>query len=309
MKVPSASLRPAGFDELGLRQALADRMLPLLVAAMAFLAALAAAGWFGTAALARHWQDGAGSALTLQIPNPTGPAERGSRNRLDSALTLLSATAGIASVHSLSDEELGELLRPWLGTSAEHLSVPMPAVVAVHLTSGSMDIGPLNAQLQAAVPGAVLEDHGVWLRRLSALAWSLQACSGLALLLVAAVATAVIAVATRAGLSARREAIEIVHGLGATDSYIAGRFAARATTLAAIGGLIGALLAVPALLTLASVVAPFSGAKALPETVFDVLAALPPGLWMSLLIIPGGAALIGFLTAQGTVRRWLRQLP
>ena len=58
------SLRPAGFDELGLRRALSDRMLPFLVAAMAFLAALALAGWIGAAALARHWQDGVGSALT-----------------------------------------------------------------------------------------------------------------------------------------------------------------------------------------------------------------------------------------------------
>ena len=47
------SLRPSGFDELGLRRALSDRMLPLLVAAMAFLAALALAGWFGTAALSQ----------------------------------------------------------------------------------------------------------------------------------------------------------------------------------------------------------------------------------------------------------------
>ena len=57
---PVISLRPSGFDELGLRRALSDRMLPLLVAAMAFLAALAMAGWFGTAALSRHWRQGAG---------------------------------------------------------------------------------------------------------------------------------------------------------------------------------------------------------------------------------------------------------
>ena len=47
---------PAGFDDLGLRRALGDRMLPLLVAAMAFLAALAVAGSAGAAALVRHWQ-------------------------------------------------------------------------------------------------------------------------------------------------------------------------------------------------------------------------------------------------------------
>src|SRR5258705_327922 len=115
------TLRPVGFDELGLRRAISDRMLPFLVAAMAFLAG----------------------------------------------------------------------------------------------------------------PGPGVGGQDVWTRRLSVLARSLQACAGLALLLVAAVAAAVIAVATRAGLTARREAIEIVHGLGATDGYIAARFAGRATLLAA----------------------------------------------------------------------------
>ena len=66
-------LRPAGFDELGLRRAIADRILPFLVAAMALLAALALAGWVGAASLARHWQQGAASALTVQVPQPREP--------------------------------------------------------------------------------------------------------------------------------------------------------------------------------------------------------------------------------------------
>jgi cell division transport system permease protein len=155
----------------------------------------------------------------------------------------------------------------------------------------------------------MLEDHGIWVRRLSILARSLQACAGLALLLVASVAATVIAVATRAGLAARREAIEIVHGLGAADGYIAGRFARRATILAAIGGLIGAVAALPILLTLAQFAAPFSGAATSLETVPDLLDVLPATLWVCLPALPAGAAAIGFLTAQGTVRRWLRRLP
>jgi len=123
------------------------------------------------------------------------------------------------------------------------------------------------------------------------------------------VAAAVIAVATRAGLSARREAIEIVHGLGATDGYIAGRFAARATMLATAGGLAGAIVAMPVLLTLANIAAPFGGDSVATDQLADALGVLPLGLWLALPGLPAAAALIGFLTAQGTVRRWLRRLP
>jgi cell division transport system permease protein len=303
------SLRPAGFDELGLRRAISDRVLPFLVAAMAVLAALALAGWVGAAALARHWQQGAESALTVQVPQPQEPAARGGGTRLERVVALLAGSPGVASARALSDDELGELLRPWLGSGAERLAVPLPAVIAVRLADTNLELDRMARRLDEAAPGTLVEGHGVWIRRLSVLARSLQACAGLALLLVAAVAAAVIAVATRAGLSARREAIEIVHGLGATDSYIAARFAGRAMLLAATGGIAGAAIAFPVLLTLASLAAPFSGTVAEAVPPGDIVAALPASLWLTLPGLPAAAAAIGFLTAQATVRRWLRRLP
>ncbi|MEJ0019351.1 MAG: FtsX-like permease family protein [Acetobacteraceae bacterium] len=302
-------LRPVRFDELGLRRAISDRMLPFLVAAMAFLAALGVAGWVGAASLARHWQQGAGSALTVQVPRPQEPAAQGGGARLDRVVAMLAATAGIAEARPLSDEELGELLRPWLGSGAERLALPLPAVIAVRLSDPTLETDRLARRVEGVAPGTLVESHGVWIRRLAVLARSLQACAGLALLLVAAVAAAVIAVATRAGLSARREAIEIVHGLGATDGYIAARFAGRATLLAATGGIAGALLAFPVLLTLASIAAPFAGGAAASVTPAAILAALPPPLWLTIPGLPAVAAAIGFLTAHATVRRWLRRLP
>jgi cell division transport system permease protein len=304
------SLRPAGFDELGLRRAISDRILPFLVGAMAFLAALAVAGWVGAAALARHWQQGAGSALTVQVPKPRDPAAQGGGMRLDRVLAVLPATPGVAAARPLSDEELGDLLRPWLGGGAERLAIPLPAVIAVRLNDSSLETERLARRLNEIAPGTLVESHGVWIRRLTVLARSLQACAGLALVLVAAVAAAVIAVATRSGLSARREAIEIVHGLGATDGYIAARFAGRATLMAATGGTVGAVLALPMLLGLANLAAPFTGAAAQESaSSIDLVAALPAALWLTLPGLPAAAAVIGFLTAQATVRRWLRRLP
>jgi cell division transport system permease protein len=304
------SLRPPGFDELGLRRALSDRMVPLLVAGMAFLAALALAGWFGSAALSQHWQQGAGASLTVQVPQAGDPAAHGDQTRLAVVLALLTGTPGVASVHALSDQELFDLLRPWLGQGGERLAIPIPAVIAVRLTDAETDLGPLSRRLSDVAPGTLVEDHGMWIRRLAVLARSLQACAGLALLLVAGVAAAVIAVATRAGLSTRREAIEIVHGLGATDRYIAGRFAGRATLLAAAGAVAGSLAALPILLALAYLSAPFAGeAGAGGDTLAGVLGTLPAPLWLALPCLPIGAAVIGYVTAHGAVRRWLRRLP
>ena len=309
----AARLRPARFDDLGLRRAISDRLLPLLVAAMTFLAALALGGAVAASALARQWQEGAGSMLTVQVPQPRDPAAEGRGSRADRVLALLRDAPGVAAVRALDDAELEGLLRPWLGSAEGRIALPLPAVVEVRLGDAAASTAPLAARLAAAAPGTLVESHDAWMERLSTLARSLQACAGLATAVVAGVAAAMVAVATRAGLAARRDAIEIVHGLGATDGYIAGRFAWRATGLATLGSACGAIVALPLLLGLAELAAPFSargGAETLPGASPGAFpGTLPTTLWLALPALPVAAAAIGWLTAQGTVRRWLRRLP
>ncbi len=296
--------RPASFDDLGLRRALSDRLLPALVAAMTFLAALTLAGAVAAAALAEHWQSGAAAVLTVQVPQPAVAA--GDGTRLERVEALLRGFPGIAAVRVLSTAELADLLRPWLGNATQASALPLPAVVEVRLSPGEAEPeADLQTRLNTAAPGTFLESHGIWLQRLTTLARSLQLCAAAALLLVAGVGAAVVAVATRAGLAARRDAIEIVHGLGATDGYIAGRFAARATVLAAAGACLGALTAFPVLLGLAALAAPFTG----PPGSAATLPTLPLPLWLALPTLPAVAAIIGWITAQATVHRWLRRLP
>jgi cell division transport system permease protein len=305
----SISLRPRRFDELGLRRALSDRLLPFLVAAMALLAALALAGWVGAASLASSWQNGSQSTLTVQVPDPDEPSRTSPDDRADRVLTLLSGTPGVLSARKLSDQELSSLLRPWLGGEGAQLGLRLPAIIGVHLADRETDLSALGRRLREEAPGVLIEEHANWIRRLTILARSLQACAALALLLVISVFAAVVTVATRSGLSVRRDAIEIVHGLGASDGYIAARFARRAMALATIGGITGAVLALPVLLVLVHLIAPFSSSATELAGSANLLAAFPSQLWLGLITLPAGAAVLGFLTAQATVRRWLRRFP
>jgi cell division transport system permease protein len=299
-----------GLDDLGLRRALGDRMLPLLVGAMAFLAALALAGAIAAAALAGRWQEGAIAAVTVQVPHGDGPIARRAdgpeETRLDAVLRTLRASPDVAGARVLGADELATLLRPWLGAAAGNTALPLPSVVAVQLAAGA-GTETLSADLSAVAPGTLTEAHGVWVYRLSALARSLQACAWVALLVVVLVAAAVVMVATRAGLASRRDAIEIVHGLGATDGYIAARFAGRITRLAGVGGLLGAIAAIPVLAGLVDLAAPFTATDAAHDPLAALMLGLP--IWLSLPALPLAAAAIGFLTAQATVRSWLRKLP
>jgi cell division transport system permease protein len=303
------SLRPARFDELGLRRALADWMVPFLVAAMAFLAALAVAGWMGAAVLSGHWEGGAGATLTVQVPGPTEQAASGSGTRLAAVQALLTATPGVVSAKTLADEQLNTLLRPWLGANLKDLAVQIPAVIAVHTSGEANNLGGLEAGLSRVAPGTIVEDHAVWAGRLGTLARSLQLCAGFVLLVVTLVTAAVIAVVTHAGLAARREAIQIVYQLGATDGYIAQRFANRAAVLAAVGGALGGLIALPVVFLMTTMAAPLAGRGVPASTTADALSFLPLPLWVLPVILTLMAAAIGYFTTQITMRRWLRQIP
>jgi cell division transport system permease protein len=279
-------------DPLGLRRALSGLLLPGLVAAMALLAALALAGAQGAAGLAERWQRGAAAAVTVQIPDSDGA-------RLDRALEALRRMPEVASAEAMAPDRLATLLRPWLGDSP---AIALPGVIELRLRSATTDPVLIGDRLAAEVPGALVEAHGIWVQRLAALARSLQAMALGVLLLVAVVAAAVVAVATRAGLAARRDAIEVLHGLGARDGDIAGRFARRLGMLAATGAVVGTGIAVPALALLANLAGPWVGG----EGRLDSLTGLP---WAALLALPPVAYLLGWGTAQATVRRWLRELP
>ena len=295
-------------DRIGLRAAMADRLLPFMVAAMSFLAALALAGSLAASALATHWLSGAEGLVTIEVPNPGQSVAANGPRRADAVLTLLQATPGLADAHVLSQQSLATLLKPWLGDAASDGTLPiaLPAVIVAHGSATAPDPAALGTRLASVAPGTLVESGARWAARLGALTESLRASAAAVLLIVALVAASVVAVAVRAGLAQRREAIEIIHGLGALDSDIANQFAQRAMRLAATGGLLGGLGALPVLVWLGHLSASFITST--PSADASLAAALPPLLWASPVMFTVATALIGWIAAQVTVHGWLKQL-
>ncbi|MCE2564312.1 ABC transporter permease [Komagataeibacter sp. FNDCF1] len=308
-------------DGLALRQALPGQFLPFLVAAMAFLAALALAGGIAAHGLSQRWTHGAGAVTTVQVPGPDDPASADGTataalpTRIAAVQAVIDATPGIAAAHRLNEGELRDLLAPWIEQTGDPV-LPLPAVIEVRTRPGYPLPPDLAARLQARAPGVMVEHDSIWSDRLAALAASLQACALLAVLIVMTVAVGVVMAATRAGLQTRRQAIALIHSLGATDSYISERFATRVGLLALGGGLGGSVLALPMLVAMSWLAAPFNaaGETSIPPAMdwHDPRAwigLLPHALPWMLLALPPVAALTGWATTQLTVRAWLRRLP
>ncbi len=307
--------RVGGRDALGLRGAAGTRGLPLLVGAMAFLACLAGGGLVGARALAAHWQGGAAAVLMAQVPDGESAADDG-RTRLQVATALLAGDPRVAEARALSPDETSALLRPWLGGAAVPTDLALPTMIRLRLAPGAAPdhdaARELGVRLAAAVPGATIDDPADWSATLARLAASLQGCAAVVLAVVGAVAAISVAAATRGGLASRHDAVVMAHGLGATNAYIADHFARRATLLASGGALLGSLASIPMLAALARLAAPLvasQGEAAPPSAAAAWWPALPAELWLGLCALPLLAAGIGFVTAQATVRQWLRRLP
>ncbi|MDH5189462.1 MAG: cell division protein [Rhodospirillaceae bacterium] len=273
-----------------------SRFLPWLIAFMVYLAAMAQAGMLGLDSMSERWSRGVASSLTVQVPPSSTASKAQSIRRVQTTLNLLSETKGVIRSSVIPESRVLQLLEPWLGSQVAG-DVPLPVLIDVETSSTNKpDIRVLKQKLGAAVPGVVVDDHGVWLARLVQLIRTMEGFAGLILVLILLSAGATIIFTTKTGLAVHHEAIEVLHLTGAHDSYIADQFAWRAMSLGFKGGIIGLGLAVPTLLGLGYVAGRIESGL-LPEISLGGIG------WISLLVLPFASALLAWWTARMTVMR------
>lgn len=224
-------------------QSLAGPALSAVTMVMCFLACLA----LGCAVLAdraaERWLARATSAMSVQVVETT---RLSAEDQLPAVMRELQATPGIGAVKQLSRTDLVALLEPWLGTGNIGEDMPLPLLIEITAAPGeTIAATALDARLRAVAPGARLDTHGQWRETLQATARALTLFAGLVLTMVTLATATVILFATRAGLLANVEILNVLHQIGAQDGYISRRFEAhfvRNVSYAALAGLALALL-------------------------------------------------------------------
>ena len=287
-------------SELALDRDPLDRFLPWLIAFMVYLAVLALAGVLVINGTAGRWERGLGGTLTVQIAPADNTETAGVRLR--SALDVLRATPEVVHAEPIPESRIAALLEPWLGKVDDALDLPLPQLIDVRLKpDGDLDADELAKRLAAAVPGAALDDHRVWLDRLLRLIHTVEVLAGLILALIGLVIAGTVVYATRSGLAVHMDAIEVLHLIGAQDSYVARQFSDRALALGLRGAAIGLLPGVATLIGIDLLAARLQGGP-LPEL------TLAPAHWVILAVLPIAVAVIAMLTARLTVMRNLASM-
>jgi len=270
----------------------AGRPLYAVIAVMSFLASLALGFTIAITQVAGEWSDGLSQAVTVQIkPSEVmAPSEQ-----MEEAVAILRATPGILSVEAVSRSDAEALLEPWLGRGNLPAEIGLPQLIDVRIDlENRPDLVSLARTLEDRVPGATLDDHVRWKTRLLAFSASIQGLSLAALALIVLATVSIVIFATRAAMAANREVVEVLHLIGATDSFIAREFQGHFLRLGLIAGLIGAVLAVATLFFIAQLAGGGGAEYFLP--------GLSVGwtTYLTIMLIPALAALVAMITARLT---------
>lgn len=274
-----------------------SRFLPWITGLMVYLAVVALAMTMVLADASEDWRAGLSGTLTVQIMPDAGAGADGLDARTRAATKLLRATPGIRHARVLTDDEIAALLAPWLGSGVMATGLPLPRLIDVGLDAGAgLDTAALASRLAAAVPGASLDDHSVWLDRLLSLIGAIEVVALVALALIGLAGVTIVVFTTRSGLAIHEDVVMVLHMIGARDSYIARQFQIHVLGLALKGGLIGFACAAATFAALGAMTAGI-GETPMPEL------SLSARQWGVLAALPLVAAAIGTATARLTVMR------
>lgn len=283
----------------------ARRTLLTLVAIMSFLACLSVAAVSVVAERAQAWQRQIADEVTIQI-KPTDTVDM--EAALARAVEIAMQVPGVTSARVIDEAQSSALLEPWLGTDFDVEELPIPRLVAVRVSENA-DLRALTQQLKQELPSASLDDHGQWLQRLSAMARVTSLLGLIVLSLVFAATALCVVFATHGAMASNRTVIEVLHVVGAEDSYIAREFQHHFLLLGLKGAGIGGGVAIALFLT-ASFFARLEGPtpeEAQLRSLFGGLSVGPNGYIGSLITVLALAVIIA-VTARVTVRRTLRGL-
>ena len=287
------------------QRSVAGRTLVLLIAIMTFLSGVTLGAVVLVQKSAIAWSSDVGREVTIQIRPVEGEVME---SNLRTAVALAEATPGVTAARALSIEESEALLEPWLGAGVDLSAIEIPRLVVVELGEpAEADIPKLERDL-AAVKGATLDTHAAWRQQLNVMAGTIVVSGLLVLSLIVVATVLAIIFATRGTMASNREIVDVLHFIGASNSFIAGEFQGRFLSIGFRGGIIGGIAAIAFFLavglTAGSVVPDEASAQL--GILFGRFALGLDGIIGIAAVVPVIAALTA-ITSRLTVRRFLTQ--
>jgi len=289
------------------RDTVTGHALVAVIAIMSFLAALTVGAVQIVRTTSIEWRADVTSEMTIQVR----PAEnRDIEEELRKAIEITKNVPGVTAARAYTKHEADKLLEPWLGAGFDLGTLPIPRLIKVRVQNiGDADVVNFRKALSENVPGATLDDHRNWSSRITTTANAITFIGFAVLILVLITTVLSVSFATRGTVAANHAVVEVLHFVGARNSYIANVFQRHFLIVGLKGGVFGGTIA-----TLLFVLLHFAA---------DLLNTLPGGGdtavflrqfglnrqgYLGIAFVIGFIAFVTALSSRITVHRTLRMI-
>lgn len=270
---------------------------------MTFVAALTLFASMSLSNIISHWNAVVSGSLTIQQPtyDLTGlDRKEDALKELEAVTDLLSQQPFVASFHILNDDEMEQLMSPWLGDLNQLNELPIPKLIDVELNKDipfSLDM--FKDEINTLAPYAKVDSHRIWLSHLVDISGGIQKTIFVILALLILTTAFTVIYTTRSTLLVQENTLELLQLMGAKDSSIAFGVASNSFTKGLAGAIIGLLFSLPIVGIVITLV------NSTPDSLF-VQGALSMPQWLIIAALPLIVALLSFVTAIITGFRKLR---
>lgn len=176
--------------DLPLGKGAGSGFLRLLIALMTVLAMLGLAASFALSEMTQRWSSGLENRMTVEIPaedkDGTLIAADKVTEMTTKVLDMLQSHPAIAEASAMSEQEVRDLISPFLGEDLVMDSIPLPGLISVHIQDGAeIDLKTLETRLKIIAPQARIDTHESWLKDVLRFTGALQFAAILLTLIIA----------------------------------------------------------------------------------------------------------------------------
>ena len=291
--------------ELPLQDDSSNLFLQVMISIAVFLFGVTLAGVLSINSMLATWNNSILGSLTIQVMPVNDTNEEKSKAQTlaqqEKAVELLKNKFEVEKVTPLNDDQLHKLIQPWLGDGVNVQDLPMPRLIDVKLKKNvEVDFLKWAEELAQAAPQASLDNHKLWLNKLIKFADGLKILALTVLVLVVLITSGAIFYCTQTSLGLHKYIIEILHLMGAKDTYVAQQYAKRTAWLGFLGGIFGLLLAIPTIFIIANLAKQIEGGI-ISEAKLSLMD------WCGIFSLPLFSMLIAMGTAYYTVKKTLEK--
>ena len=293
-------------QELQLKSEHTSLFLQIIISIAIFIFAITLSGVLAIDSMIYSWNKSILGSLTVQIIPSLNLDKTQVKDELDlmenKAVDFLKSVNGIIKVTPLTEDQLGMLLNPWLGDDVLISELPVPRIIDVKIDPKSdIDFDQLAKDLSNVSPLASIDNHKIWLNRLIAFADGIKMIASTILILIALITSGAIFYTTKMSLNLQNNVIEILHIIGAKDTYIAQQYAKHMGKIGLSGGLIGIIFVLPTIFFISNLAKAIEGGI-ISETTLSIAD------WLIILSLPALSTGIAILTAYYTVKQTLKKM-